>query len=169
MMEFLSKYTASIRYRPLDDEVDYGQSKLFHDLRTSGSRSGKHDASVNQLNCISRVFDSGIDSILLPSQKNADPLVWAARCTARFVDKTVYILIPGRRFDVLGTRHGRGNGWYDRFLSRVPVEWLRIGIADVSQLSALPLSCQSWDEPVDWIAVYDAPAWKVYQTNRRHY
>ena len=139
-MEFLNQYEASIRYRPLDDEVDYGQSKLF---------------------------DSGIDSIFLPSHKSADPLIWAARCTACFGDKPVYILIPGRRFDVLGTRHGRGKGWYDRFLSQVPVGWLRIGIADASQLSALPLNYQSWDEPVDWVVVYDAPAWRVYQTSRR--
>lgn len=142
MMEFLRKYTASIRYRPLGDEADYGQSKLF---------------------------DTGIDSIFLPSHKNADPLTWAARCIARFGDNPVYILVPGRRFDIFGTRHGRGTGWYDRFLSGVPVGWLRIGIADVSQLSTLPLNHQTWDEPVDWIAVYDAPAWKVYQTDRRHY
>ncbi|MCR4307188.1 MAG: hypothetical protein NUV80_01355 [Candidatus Berkelbacteria bacterium] len=140
-MKFLSQYQASIRYRPMEDEVDYNESQIF---------------------------DSGIDSIFLPSQKSADPLTWAAHCIDRFGDKPVYILIPGRRFDIFGTRHGRGTGWYDRFLSGVPTGWLRIGIVDVSQLSTSPLKHKSWDEPVDWIAVYDAPAWNIYKTNRRH-
>ena len=140
-MNFLAQYKASIRYLPLIDEVDYNKCKFF-----------KSDSN----------------GILLPNHKDADPFDWAATCVTRYGNIPVYILIPGQKFDILGTRHGRGDGWYDRFLSRVPSLWLRIGIADISQFSSLPLKRHNWDEPVDWIMIHDASAWKAYKTDRRN-
>ena len=64
-----------------------------------------------------------------------------------------FILVPGREFDKTGTRHGKGAGWYDRFLSAVPQEWLRIGICYESQMSHSPLVRESWDEPMDYVCV----------------
>jgi 5-formyltetrahydrofolate cyclo-ligase len=65
----------------------------------------------------------------------------------------VIVFIPGREFDILGTRHGRGGGWYDRFLSEVPREWLRIGVLKKDQLSDQPLKRELWDEPMDYLLV----------------
>lgn len=69
-------------------------------------------------------------------------------------DAPTLILLPGRAFDEAGTRHGQGGGWYDRFLSRVPVEWVRLGVCFSNQLSPIPLEAKPWDEPVDALYVY---------------
>lgn len=65
------------------------------------------------------------------------------------------IALPGRQFDALGTRLGQGGGWYDRFLAKAPVEWLRVGFCFTTQFSETPLPRQPWDEPVDVVCVVD--------------
>ena len=65
----------------------------------------------------------------------------------------VAIFIPGRRFDTLGTRHGQGGGWYDRFLAQVPNTWLRVGFCYDDQFSNEPLVRQSWDQAMDAVCV----------------
>lgn len=86
----------------------------------------------------------------ISSKKNQDPFALASAFSRDVPSgKKVYILIPGKRFDHLGTRHGRGGGWYDRFLSAVPREWLRIGVVGTGSLSAQPLIRRPWDEPMD--------------------
>jgi len=105
--------------------------------------------------------------LILPTDKRSDPFDRAATCIKRFANDRPFLLIPGRRFDLHGTRHGKGRGWYDRFLSRVPRTWLRIGIADAMQISSSPLTRNSWDEPMDWILISDTTRWRAYQATAK--
>jgi 5-formyltetrahydrofolate cyclo-ligase len=75
--------------------------------------------------------------------------------------KKVVLLIPGREFDVFGTRHGRGGGWYDRFLSKVPRQWPRIGVLTESELSPAPLKREPWDEPMDFLLIQMKFGWRT--------
>jgi 5-formyltetrahydrofolate cyclo-ligase len=105
--------------------------------------------------------------LLLPNNKDSDPLIWADKCRALFYNESTIILIPGQRFDIYGTRHGRGGGWYDRFLSAVPKEWVRIGFINNNKLFMSPLPRQEWDELVDWVIVKNKTSWKIYETKAR--
>jgi hypothetical protein len=109
------------------------------------------------------------DHFVLPADKNSDPFMWAEKCIIYFEQKkiTPTILIPGKKFDLLGTRHGKGGGWYDRFLSHIPISWQRVGIAEKSQISSVPLLRQNWDEPLDWIIVRDDVSWVLHETHAR--
>lgn len=61
------------------------------------------------------------------------------------------VLVPGLAFcPHSGFRLGRGGGYFDRLLSRVPRETQRIGVAlECQLLEGLPL--EAHDEPVQWI------------------
>jgi 5,10-methenyltetrahydrofolate synthetase len=118
-----------ILYKPLRWEVDY-RSPVFP-------------------------FQIANTNIVLPGNSEADPFLWASKCLELFKEVDPYILIPGSQFDIHGTRKGRGGGWYDRFLSKIPREWLRIGITHASNLSTEPITKNPWDEPVDWVIAQD--------------
>ncbi len=57
------------------------------------------------------------------------------------------ILLPGVAFDRQGSRLGRGAGFFDRFLSRVPVGVPRVGLAFRFQVVAR-LPREEHDQPV---------------------
>lgn len=83
-------------------------------------------------------------------------------------NRPAFILIPGREFDATGTRHGKGFGWYDRFLSNVPKEWLRIGFCYKEQFSNELLKRESWDEPMDYVCVIDKSTENIIQVYSNH-
>ncbi len=58
------------------------------------------------------------------------------------------IVLPGVTFDRQGNRLGRGGGYFDRFLSRVPAEVPRVGLAFRFQVVAR-LPRESHDQPVE--------------------
>ncbi|NLI60335.1 MAG: 5-formyltetrahydrofolate cyclo-ligase [Clostridiales bacterium] len=60
------------------------------------------------------------------------------------------ILIPGLAFDRKGNRLGLGKGYYDRFLTRLSANVLKIGLAYRFQIiEEVPIG--SWDVPLDII------------------
>ncbi|MEO5927850.1 MAG: 5-formyltetrahydrofolate cyclo-ligase [Patescibacteria group bacterium] len=111
--------------------------------------------------------DVTISRILLPGLLSVDPIALARETSSSLPATNVVILIPGRAFDRFGTRHGRGGGWYDRFLSAVPHEWIRIGVGRAQDVSETPLVRQSWDEPVDWLLIESDDEWQVVETKAR--
>lgn len=91
---------------------------------------------------------------ILP-RASLDPRAEVARAQDTVENQPTAIFLPGRMFDVLGTRLGQGGGWYDRFLADAPVEWIRVGFCFDTQFSDTPLPRQAWDEPVDLVCVVD--------------
>jgi len=58
------------------------------------------------------------------------------------------VVVPGVAFDRRGYRLGHGQGYYDRFLKRLPEAVPRVGIGFACQLvDRLPAA--SWDVPLD--------------------
>lgn len=139
----LKTQKASIRYKPLNNEVDYLDCPLFE-------IENKNDT-------------------IIPQDKKSDPYAWADFCAVRCGGQgtSVYVLVPGSKFDIFGTRYGRGGGWYDRFLSKAPRSWIRIGIAVKANLSQSKLKRQKWDEPVDWVVVKSDSFWEICETRSR--
>lgn len=96
-----------------------------------------------------------------------DPAAEALHAREIAQERTVAILIPGRRFDSIGTRHGKGAGWYDRFLAQVPTSWTRIGFCFEDQFSEGALIRESWDEPMDYVVVQKNGDISLYKTGAR--
>lgn len=137
LQKLVSQCTISIVYVPFTDEVDCTDSTF--PLKTP------------------------TQNFIVPQHKDSDPFEIAEMCKAEYKGVHACIFIPGIGFDMCGTRHGKGGGWYDRFLSAVPRQWIRIGIADESQISKTKLTREKWDEPVDWLVVKNGGVWKVYK------
>lgn len=138
LQELISRSEESILYIPTQHEVDY------------------HDPSFP--------VDIPPHHIFVPQDRKSDPFDWAAHCIQVCQDKNVSLFIPGTQCDRYSTRWGRGGGWYDRFLSRVPSHWLRICIVHAAQFSSTRLLRQDWDEPMDWIIVKHTTSWEIYKT-----
>ncbi len=86
-----------------------------------------------------------LPGFVLPRSADADP----ALVLRNIVAERAYLLIPGTKFDESGTRHGRGGGWYDRFLAMAPNSWVRLGVVGPGQWSDTKLVRQAWDQPMD--------------------
>ncbi len=137
MRSILQPFTVAIAYEPRTDEPDWhGLPHSFQEV------------------------------LLAPSSAQSDPFLFAKESSARFKESKVCILVPGTAFDALGTRHGRGGGWYDKFLSKVPRTWLRIGLSTRAQFKVSPLVRAPWDEPMDAIYVLEEDeSWSMYDTS----
>ncbi len=136
--QLVSTCNGAILYKPLVDETDYAEFSF--PIKIHSNR------------------------IILPANKDENPFAWADKCIEYFKKDTPYILIPGTRFDIEGTRHGKGGGWYDRFLSKVPKTWLKIGVTDTSKLSSQKLIKQPWDQNVGWIIAYGKDGWNIFKS-----
>ncbi len=131
------KYDSCILYKPLKDEIDYTLSHFPLLLPQ--------------------------EKIILPSDKNSDPFELVDICMERCQSLKPFILIPGRKFDIYGARIGHGYGWYDRFLSKLPQTWLRIGVGYYSQLSIEKIETKIHDQKMDIILILKDQDWKIYK------
>jgi len=67
------------------------------------------------------------------------------------LDDVDVVLVPGRAFDLSGDRLGRGAGYYDNLLSRLPRGVILVGITvDATIVEKIPTA--SHDQQVDWLA-----------------
>jgi 5-formyltetrahydrofolate cyclo-ligase len=108
------------------------------------------------------------DVYTVPADAVTDPFDIARQVMQKAAGRKTVVFLPGTGFDATGTRHGRGGGWYDRFLSSVPSEWLRVGICTDAQFSTMPLTRESWDEPVNYVAVCDeGEGFRAYASDTR--
>lgn len=139
LQKLVAQCEISILYKPLKDEINYNDQSFPLKIH--------------------------LNNLILPDNKDSDPFEWADKCITKFKNTKPYILIPGTQFDKYGTRHGKGGGWYDRFLSKVPRTWLRVGITNISGISHSPISHQEWDESIDWIMVSNNNLWEAYKIN----
>lgn len=141
--ELLNEISASnvlIGYAAIDDEPDLGG--LFREMKLESR---------------------GVS--ILPA-RNVSPEKTAESFTALHRGQHAVVFVPGRRFDVSGVRHGRGGGWYDRFLSNIPHEWVRVGVLHRDHMSDTPLTREPWDEPVDFLIIKNG-GWRVLKTGAR--
>ena len=60
------------------------------------------------------------------------------------------ILIPGLAFDIYGNRIGHGKGYYDRFLTKISLKTLKIGLAFSTQILA-KVPVDHYDVPMNCI------------------
>lgn len=104
---------------------------------------------------------------IVPQSQVTDPNRLAQNLKPDFPPTETHILIPGQAFDLLGTRHGRGFGWYDRLLASLSEDILRLGIAHEHQVRQLALVRKPWDQPVDWLIYPARGEWQVHKTNAR--
>lgn len=140
-LQNLSSYEAAIAYFPIKNELD---PKI----------------------CISAELPP--IRFIVPDEQSADPAETAQQVNAFFRNTCVCLYIPGTAFDAYGVRHGRGGGWYDRFLSLVSPQWTRVGFCFEHQFSHTHLTREMWDEPVDWLCVKrDDNTMDFYETKAR--
>lgn len=112
---------------------------------------------------------AGSEVYTTPPFRDGDPIEEARRARTIADGRRSCVFLPGTAFDAHGTRHGRGGGWYDRFLAEVPEEWLRVGFCFTDQFSNTTLVREAWDQPVDVVCVVDrtAGATAVHETRAR--
>lgn len=141
LQSIVNSCDAVILYRPLGGEVDYSIDSL-------------------PIKLVAERF-------LLTNEKTSNPIALAKFCTDKYEGSNVYLLVPGTRFDIFGSRHGRGGGWYDRFLSKIPKNWIRIGVGSIATFSTIPIIKNTWDQSMDWLLIFDGTDWMVYETKAR--
>lgn len=140
MVQSLSHMTL-VGYAPFDDEPDY---RVF--LKAHGLPEPEY---------------------IVPASEDILPTEIRDVLVQQYSEKPVALFLPGRQFDISGTRHGRGHGWYDRLLSSVPDSWIRVGVLKDANFSPEPLVRKDWDEPVDFLLIERDGIFEVQKTGAR--
>ena len=109
--------------------------------------------------CYPRVTGETIEFVNVPKLAALTPAAWnptvrePAFEDARIIspDEIELILVPGLAFTRDGQRLGRGGGFYDRFLSRLPGSTCKLGVCFDQQIVA-SLPAEAHDQLVDAVA-----------------
>jgi 5-formyltetrahydrofolate cyclo-ligase len=77
--------------------------------------------------------------------------VWQPAATRRDVpEPPMIVLLPVVAWNASGTRLGRGGGFYDRLLRKLPGAVIRVGLAyEFQEVPGLP--CECWDVPMHYV------------------
>lgn len=106
--------------------------------------------------CYPRIGGEGIEFAEVQIQDHLSPAAWHARireplhASARIISPVEIdvILVPGLAFTRAGQRLGRGGGYYDRFLARLPESTTKLGVCfEVQIVETLPAELH--DQNVD--------------------
>lgn len=123
-------------YHPLPDEVDI--TSVLERALTTGKRV-----------CLPRITEPATGEMAVIEVTNLDCLVNAhfgisepqGGRLLKDLSSIDLVLVPGRAFDAMGRRVGRGGGYYDRFFEKLGPRAKRVGVA---------FQCQMVDEvPVE--------------------
>lgn len=109
------------------------------------------------------------DHYAIAPRADIDPWEEAQKARRAAAGRFVWVLMPCSKVDALGTRTGRGGGWYDQFLAVVPQEWMRLCFCYMDQFSSETLKREAWDQLVDRIGIVDRSTNKItwHETHAR--
>lgn len=132
---------ASVGYESLADEADYRAAPLPDYLKNA--------------------------TVVVPQSRETDPFKLRNE-SIHGLPASLVVFVPGQAFDRTGTRHGRGGGWYDRFLSQIPETWILVGVTKKEAFWTDPISREPWDVPMDWVLTVDENGtWEAFKTNAK--
>lgn len=90
-----------------------------------------------------------MDSLVRNSLGIMEPAKDDAKIIPR--DKLDLVVVPGLAFDKWGNRLGRGAGYYDRFLARLPLKTMKMGLAFEFQMIDSVPAVEGQDIPLDLV------------------
>ena len=140
LLSYLKRFDAIMSFCPLPDEPDINflnQWILNQDKTLICSKIDGEDllpCKISNLNHLK----PGKWGILEPVE-----------CEQVELGKIEIVLVPGQKFDIYGHREGRGKGYYDRFLAKLP-DALKVGVLRSSQLVDR-LNPHPWDIKMDML------------------
>ena len=140
-LEEFKKARCVIFYVSMEDEVDTRQM-IDESIRmgktvgvpviisTSGGE-GKRELAISQITDRIKQLEVGPYRIIQPKQIEVRPI------SCKNMD---LILVPAVAYDESGNRLGRGKGYYDRFLEKLPDNALTIGLCfDFQLIKSVPM------------------------------